>query len=293
MGGARGGRGVSGKKDVETANEVFKTPATGIKLLLAAIYPQQLPNLRAEHRTRRLPGRPRPARGLHAARVGGGGPRTAVRGVQRGPPGMVNLQEMGPLRRGLWNSRTETHSPCPARTAIAGGSGWEGQGGRSRRDRRRRRAPWREHPPRTLPTAQLQGVAVCPREGRGDSGERGRERAGLGGRSVDPALLTRSRKRFCLFSPWLRAAPGSPEPRPRGRGGRHRARRLERGHGDGQTAARPPGEAGGSGRRTTPPPRAAPGPGEVGPRPRRSRSPGRPPAWDSPQRLEVPFLEQG
>lgn len=39
------GSGVD-KKDVEAANGIFKTPTTGIKLLLAAIYLQQLFNVR-------------------------------------------------------------------------------------------------------------------------------------------------------------------------------------------------------------------------------------------------------
>lgn len=45
MGGRRERRG--NNRDIEAANGIFKTPATGIKLLPAAIYLQQLPSVRS------------------------------------------------------------------------------------------------------------------------------------------------------------------------------------------------------------------------------------------------------
>lgn len=168
-----------------------------------------------------------------------------MRGVRKGPKGIVNLEETSlPGPRPLECPHGETLAPArrslPSRVGV---------GGRGREDGAARTgagagSQWREHPLRALPHSPTPGGSrVCTREERGDSGE-GRERAGLGGRRVDLALVTRSRNRFCLFSPWLRSAPGSPDHRPQGWGGRH-------GRGDWkggtETGRRPRGEEGGAG----------------------------------------------
>lgn len=99
-----------------------------------------------------------------------------MRGVQKGPKGIVHLEEMSlPGPRPL-NSRTKKHSPLPWRSLPSR----VGVGGRGREDGAARTgagagSQWREHPLRALPQAQLQGAAgLHPRRGGpGGKGERG------------------------------------------------------------------------------------------------------------------------
>lgn len=180
--------------------------------------------------------------------------------------------------------------------SVSGGCGWEGQERSAAKTRRRQRAAGASSKGTSL-QPQLQGVAVMnQRLSEKRRGRRG-EREGRGSRGGSRALMTRTRNPFFFLT---KAALCSPDHRPLGWGGQHGGREQERGQEDGKAAVHPPGvrqqEADAAGAPTHPTPTAQP-PAQV------RRWPPQPPLvaparpgggrGDSPQRLEVPFLEQG